>query len=345
MARLWETGLETGGFEWNGETRGSVSVVSSLKRSGVYSLLLVGAVATSVFNRIRQVFESNETELFVRFALMVSDNLSIGTFYIARFHDELDNLQWGLVYNGGTQTLDIYNNAGSRIATGNVLIPADVWVMVELHVAVNSSGSIVCKINGTTSSTFNGDTDFTGQGNIRSVRLCAFSTEGTWGGNLYFDDIAVNDSDGDYQNSWIGLGGVYWLRPTADTEQIDWEPSSVGDNYAMIDETPPNTTDYVQALTGGSLDIYELTDTPEYVDRINMVRVLYWGAVTTAGSNDVQDVIRVGATVYDGSASTIVPLIPSFTLYKGPAWYLNPGTAAAWEVAEVDALEAGFEIV
>lgn len=349
MARLFETGGETGAAEWNGVTN-RVLYSTTVKRSGSYSLQM-NSIGTASNNcgYFRHVFAENKVELFGRFALYLNNDASSERdILLVRFHDSANATQFRIQYDLGTACLGWYNGANVLLALGNVLIPATTWVVVEFRVVVDdATGSLTIKINGTTDAVFSGDTDYTNMGDVRSIYFMGIGLTGNVSGghSEYFDDIAINDTSGAYQNSWIGLGGVYYLPPTADGYQNDWKPSAGFDNYAMVDEVPPNTTDYVQALDAADLDLYELANTPEYVDRINLLRVLYRAAVTTSGSNDLRDVIRVGIVNHEGDTFTVVPLIPSFTLYTGPAYYLNPETAAAWEVVEVDALEAGFEIV
>lgn len=348
MARLFTTGFETGTTEWNGAASTGVlapTFVSTIKRTGAYSCRLGwSSMSPSTF---RQVFDANETELFGRFSLYVSSGASIGNFRLIDFRDEYNNRQMAIRYVAGTQTLDIEDGLGTIVALGNVLVPADTWIVVEFHLVIAESGSLIVKINGTTSASFSGDTDYNDTQYVRSIYFGPRPMEsiGISVYYVYLDDIAINNTDGSYETSWIGLGGSFWLKPNADGYQNDWTPSTGSDNYALVDEVPPNTTDYVQTLDAADLDLYELEDCPQYIDRILLVQPMHRAAVVTSGSNDLRDVIRVDGTNYEGVTQTVVPVIPSFTLYKGETHYINPDTSAEWQVAEVDALEAGFEIV
>lgn len=352
MARLFTTGFETGAAEWNGATNlTSTDFRTDYKRTGDYSIRLtmgssVGGSGSSL-SYFRQVFDDNTTTLFGRLAVRVSSILSLYTFRMVSFRDANNAIMFDLAYNGGTQTMYWRDGGGTTLGVGFVLVPADTWVVCEFGVVVDgASGSLTLKINGTTDAVFSGDTDYTGEGNVRSLYFHPLSTfNGVLSSFLYLDDIAINDDYGSYENSWIGLGGTFWLEPTADGTTNDWTPSTGSDNYATVDEVPPNTTDYVQALDAASLDLYAVEDCPDYVDRVRLVQVMYRAALVTSGENDLRDVIRVDGTNYEGDPFTVVPLIPSFTLYKGETHYINPDTSAEWLVAEVDALEAGFEIV
>jgi hypothetical protein len=165
------------------------------------------------------------------------------------------------------------------------------------------------------------------------------------GGYIYLDDIAINNTEGDYENSWPGLGGVFWLYPDADGDQIDWTPSAGTVNYAMVDERPPdNATTFNQALDSGSIDLYEVSDCPEYIAEVNLVQVAYRAALVTSGYNELTDLVNTGGTVYSGTAYTIGPITPSFTYYLGTPHYLNPQTGTIWGTVEVNAMQVGVEI-
>ncbi len=343
MTRLWTCGFETGTTEWNGgsgTTGATVAVTSTVKRTGTYSVYLLSAVTTAYF---RQILDIDATELFGRLALQLDSIAGLRTFTLIGFRDNNNAIQFELVYNGGTGSLDWYDNANNELAIGSVLIPTDAWVVVEFHVTVSGSGALVAKVNGTTCAGYSGNTDFSGDGNVRSLY---FQLEGGPGvGNIYLDDIGINDAEGSYQNSWLGLGGVFYLEPVADGDQTDWTPSSGTVNYAMVDDIPPdNATTYNQAVTPGEIDLYVVDDCPEYVAAINLVQVVYRATLATSGYNKITDLVKVDGTVYAGSESTIVWITPTFGYYQGTTHYLNPATGTVWGTAEVNGMQAGMEI-
>lgn len=348
MARLLTVGGETGSAEWNGITNRVVHS-TTIKRTGSYSLKMdgVGSV-TSNQGYFRHVFGENETELYGRFALYLDNAASSERdLLLVRFRDENNASQFNLQYNLGTACLGWYNGAGTLLALGNVTIPATTWVVVEFHIQVNAAGQVVAKVNGTTDASFAGDTDYTGTGNVRAVWFMGLALSGGATGSHaeYFDDIAINDTDGSYENSWPGLGGVFWLEPTADGAQNDWTPSSGTVNYAMVDDIPPdNATTYNQALDSASIDLYEVDDCPEYIAEVNLVQVAYRAALVTSGYNELTDLVRVGTVNYSGYENTIVPITPSFTYYLGTPYYLNPSSGSAWGTAEINAMQVGVEI-
>lgn len=350
MARLFSTGFETGGWENNGALSagalGAPTIVSTYKRTGTYSVRINTSGSGQFF---RQVFDDDETMLYGRIALYVDSTSSQRNVRMIQFRDDLNNIQFSLRHDAGTQTLWWYDGAPALLAVGNVLIPSDTWVVIEFEVDVGVSGSLTLKVNGTTDAVFSGDTDYTGRGVVRSMYFSGGNIEGALGtGYIYMDDIAINDDSGSYQNSWVGLGGLFYLEPVADGYQNDWTPSTGSDNYAMVDDIPAdNATTYNQAVTSGDIDSYEIDDCPTYINTINLVQVCYRAALATSGYNELTDQIYIAGTAYDGLEYVIVPITPAFTYYLGTAWYTNPnssGGTVAWGTADVNGMEAGIRV-
>lgn len=107
-------------------------------------------------------------------------------------------------------------------------------------------------------------------------------------GNATFDhvvsDMAVNSTAaGGTQTSWPGAESLVYLFPNGNGDLSQWAGSDGNstDNYLLVDEVPPNTTDYVESNTSGQIDEYELTATPAGMgatDTINVVQVGIYGA-------------------------------------------------------------------
>jgi len=342
MARLFYTGFETGDYQNNGgvynSPGSSFTFSDSVRRTGTYSLQLF--VNVGVQNWINQVLEQTPNEVYVRFAyrhtaaaMERSDDWSI----MRLAEDGTSHIE--IVMDKDTTALKL-KVKGTVEDTNFIAIPQNTWVIIESYSKIaNSGGVATVKLNGTTVLSYNGDTC---HGSNEYVEVCSL------GGNFdthYFDDWAINDEDDSYQNSWIGLGGVFYLKPNADGTTNDWTPSAGSVNYEMVDETPPdNATTYVQAVTSGDIDLYEIEDTPTYIDSVNCVQVIYQAALAESGYNETTDLVRIGTVNYSGTAHTIVPITPDFAHYEGTIHYLNPSSGSAWGTADINGMEAGLEI-
>lgn len=354
MARLFTAGFENGtDHELTAEQATSVS--STVRRTGTYSLKLNTNANYNFRGRAHCSWLTSTSEIYVRVGTFLEDSCFYpGTqnYGMLQFRDSNGDLQLRLNWNDGLFTMDLYDGAkdgtsentpGNRLAAGSIALKANTWIMIEINLVVGASGSFTMKINGTTSIAYSGDTDYTGAGDVQQIIFRA----GYIGGALwesYLDDIAINDTSGSYQDSWAGLGGIFYLKPTADGT-VEWTPSAGTLNYAMVDDIPPdNATTYVQAVANGDRDLYEIEDCPQYINTVNLLEVYYEAALVTSGYNEVTDVVSVAGTVYSGSERTIVPITPAFELFKGTTHYVSPNTGIAWATAEINAMWAGMEI-
>ena len=352
MARLLTSGFETGATnEFNGGALGC-TISSTYKRTGTYSLRIPNQSGSQA-SRITHTFAADVTELFFRFALYVDSGAIQVSSALLTFYDNLNAAQLTLWYNTGTQSLDLYRGndpgdvvPGTLIATGTVVIRSDVWCIVQGRVLIHdTTGAVTVTINNTTAVAYSGDTQATSVAGMRSITFRG-AVAAPVSGFCYLDDVAFNDTTGSYQTTYPGLGGVYLLTPTADGATTTWDPSTGAVHYTLVDDVPANTTDWIQARDTGEIDLFELSNTPTYVNTINLVEVLYSAAVTASGYNLLTDVLRDGTVNYTDGTSTVVGIIPGYVLYKGTPHYNRPADGTTpWGTADVDALQAGVQIL
>lgn len=88
---------------------------------------------------------------------------------------------------------------------------------------------------------------------------CSASANQTGGTNVAFDDVYCMEIDGVEHTAPLGACRVLAMRPSADAVPNDWTPSTGSDNYALVDDTDVDETDYVDATTSGDDDHYDLT--------------------------------------------------------------------------------------
>jgi hypothetical protein len=125
-------------------------------------------------------------------------------------------------------------------------------------------------------------------------------------GDWYFDDLAINDSNGSFQNSWPGDGAVIRLKPNAAGDASDWT-----NDYTAVDEvTPDEGTTLVASKTLNHIYDYDIEDThsaltPGSTINVVQVGVRYNGASGSANSSFVTRIkASSGGTVEEGTAIT-----------------------------------------
>lgn len=349
MARLLTCGFETGDLtEFNGGYR-DVTVQSAYKRTGTYALRFADQSGKTPAYIIH-TFSADQNELFFRFALYKDESQITHSHSFLIFYDNLGGVQLTVYYNSATQAFDLYRGTqetGTLLATGSIVLRAAIWYMIEGRVLIDdATGAVTVKVNNTTGLAYAGDTKATAVAGIRSIMFQGANSVLSSYGYFYIDDVAVNDAVGSDQATYPGMGGVFLLKPTADGATVTWDTSTGTTHYTLVDDIPANTTDWIQALDTGEIDLFEVEDAPTYVNTINLVEVLYQAAVTESGYNLLTDVLRYGTVNYTDGTSTVVGLVPGYVLYKGSPYYKRPddGTSV-WGTAEVNALQAGVEIL
>lgn len=341
MTRLLTCGFEMGTYEEMNGPKGLVPPVvsASYKRTGDYGLVL-----RSVFCYIGHAFDANKTELYFRTAVMFTGFGVAEDANFLRFKDDLGDELITLFFNSGTQAIDIKVGA-TTLAAGGYAIAANRWYVMEGHIVIDAStGVVAVKMDNVTHVGYNGDTLGAGNSGVRSIIYTGSSTV-TINDYIAIDDVAWNDVDGSYQNSWIGLGGVFFLAANGEGTTQEFTPSAGTVHYAMVDDIPANTTDWVQGDTSGQLEQFTVEDTPTYITTVDLVEVVCQAAIVESGSNDLRSVVRQGTVDYSGTPiTTVVSITDSYVIVKGSALYVQPDASGAWSTAAVDAMEAGWEI-
>ena len=132
--------------------------------------------------------------------------------------------------------------------------------------------------------------------------------------------------------------GLAWLLPTGAGTTTQFT-ADTGVNYTRVNEaTPDGDTSYVESSTVGQIDSYALADLPAAATAVKSLAVCHYARKTDVGSRQMGALVRTGGTNF--THPTGVNLGNSY-LYDFSAWGTNPGTVAAWTVADVNALEAG----
>jgi len=295
------------------------------------------------------VFDATVTEFFFRIAWEL-DASGIAGYPYVQFVDENGSPQLTLRFNGPTQSFRLYrggidyNTPGNNVllASGNIVLRAGILYLLEGTAIIDdASGTFLLKINAVTDISYSGDTKATATAGVRSLMFL-----GPWGGgNLYIDDIAFNDTSGSFENSYPGLGGIFFLKANGAGATQEWTPSALLAHHTLVDDVPANTTDWVQGENAGDLELFDIEDTPDYVTAINVVQPAFQAAVAVSGSNEIRDVVSDGTEYSGDTTHTVISIAPSYVLYLGKTYYEQPdGVSGAFDATALDALQMGFEI-
>lgn len=332
MARIFMTGFEAGSVQIL-DTPGSLSVSTAQARTGSYSLR-VSAYSTPG----SALLPGNPSEIYGRIGVY-HESAGTGTdqnLAFVQFRDSAGSQQISVCRHHVTGFMQIYRG-NTLIATGTIFCPLSTWHCFEIHLKIdNVSGEITTKIDGVEDITFSGDTQATANANVGQL---LFDGNYRQSPTLYLDDIAINDTTGTVNNSWIGRGGIYGLVPSGAGTHTDFTPSA-GANYAAVDEVPPDDdTTYVESDTVGHKDTYALGDLVPVSGDIQAVQWIARAKLAEAGEGNFQRLIRHDSVDYNGGDLAVDTSYAYFTeiIEKAP-------DDTDWTIAKVNALEAGMEV-
>lgn len=273
MARLWSSGfelnkLETGasqdGKEWSMNQSGEISVQTSVVHGGTYAAKVLGS---GNINLLWHNFASADGNgpYWARFYLNLDTNPDISNS-IFEF-DAIAGNTIGAIYlntDGSLTLLDgLSTNIGSSIA-----LTHGVWYRVEMHVDLTGSAGnkiIEAAIDGkvfattsTSSVTHQAGAIYLGS----NMDLSGTLHSGQW----YYDDVAINDSTGSFQNSWPGDGQIVHLKPSAAGDsngfltQVGGTAGSTN-NFTRVNEvTPDDATSYNASTVLSAEDLFNVDD-------------------------------------------------------------------------------------
>src|SRR3990167_8050830 len=275
MARLFSTGFElnstTAGVEFTTVTNGTISTTTI--RSGTYAGR-ISSLASGTARGFLYQFASaaGNGPYFIRFYFRYA-TLPSATNTIFSVDDDTAVAEAAgvaiLLTSGGA--LQLFNGA-TQIGSDSSALSADTWYRVEVKfdkAPADGSEELRALIDGV---------EFAGAANLTlaaTIHSMAFGgnirTEAQTTGDWFFDDIAINDSNGSFQNSYPGKGEIIHLRPNAAGDNADTGA------YTAVDEVTPDdaTTTIFNDGSDGTND-YNIDATPAGLasdDTINVVQV------------------------------------------------------------------------
>jgi hypothetical protein len=295
MARLFTTGFEENNLTatmWSAAAGTTVITASPTPHAGTYAAKLSTSSAGGGITRIVPSLTSGT--VFVRVYLYFSTFPTTFDAYLLRIRANV-NLSASVLCIVSGSKLQIKAEVPGTTATGATTISPDTWYRLEVrHLVHETAGQIEGRLylgdSATPLETWGIGNFSGGDGTDRdtlntSVDRIGFGwTEESRTGTVTFDDIAINDASGSFQNSWPGPGKIAMLIPAAEGATIQWTPLSGTDNALMVDEmpaaAPDDATTYNESTTAAHLDILTLTDMPAEVPAsATIILADAWGRV------------------------------------------------------------------
>lgn len=353
MARLWSCGFElqsaTALMEWDTATGSpTINTTAGQVRSGSASLRNNLVATTAV---LTQQFKAAGVagSTYVRFYLYIATAPS-ATARIIRLRQGTGADLGGIRVTTSRTLLLWDEQTNLQVGVASAALALNTWHMIEFG-HTGTGDTITGRLNGVQFATGASSSA------VQAPYELYFGVSNALTTDMYFDDVAVNDSTGSFQNTWPGEGSIIHLRPNAAGDATGGTRGGTdsGTNWGQVDEAPPNdATDYVIPSITSTIDEYNLaasglTGTPT----INVVSVGWRYAAASATSPDSM-MLRVkasaGGTLEESAAITAnaitwkthanaVPRVYPLTLYDLPG-----ASTTAWSVADLDAAQIGFRV-
>jgi hypothetical protein len=233
---------------------------------------------------------------------------------------------------------------GTVIATGTTVIALNGWVYIEFKTVIDSvNGSYELRIDGIP------EAALTNAGPVNTRN----GGTGVWD-RLYlggqssgtFDDFYLLDTSGAApRNNFLGTVKVETLNAQTDAvaagSNAGLTPSSGTDHGAMVDETPPNTSDYNSSPTVGLKDTYNYPPMT-ITGTVFGVQTNMYVSKSDAAARAVCHVLRTAGVDNDGPN-----VAPTTTfLYSSQVWAQNPnaGSPIEWTTGDIANLQAGMKV-
>lgn len=348
MTLLFFDGMQDGATvkkpEWNATWRsnqtgrdGTTNGAASTVRAGIYTCTLPSAAATCIMGG---------AFVFINAAFGATTATAAPIQFVRSGTVELVLT----LTAGGYIEVRRSSVSGTLLGTtsGHTPLSAGAWNHIQAKVLLHSSaGSVEVKINEVTVLTLSGVATAGTTGSVTAVNIG--STQSGTGSHdaVTLDDFWVCDevdataSQGSPLNDFLGDLRVAALLATSDGDTTAWTPSTGTNHAALVDESPPNTTDYNGTLAASGLrDLYNVTDLSGAVGQVLAVQPTIYAAKSDAGSATIATVVKENGVVTDGATQT---LTTTYLLYTGTMRTRRPSDSGAWTVTDINNLQVGVK--
>ena len=244
-------------------------------------------------------------------------------------------------------TISVYRGgplAGALVATSALALLPNVWYYVEFrHVIDNAAGTLEVRVDGAVWVTFAGDTQQTANATANAILLQTVTNGAGIFVTADHDDLYILDGTGAApNNTYWGNTQIEALVPNGAGNYTEWTTLfGAATHWQAENEVPPDEdTSYVESATLNQRDLYTFGNLSVVSATINGIQILMRARTTLAGADNIARMIRHTATDNQGAD---VALQTSYN-YIREILATDPIAAAAWSVANINAMEAGARV-
>jgi endo-1,4-beta-D-glucanase Y len=354
MARLFTSGFElqsvTAGVEFENITGSPTINTTTIRPGGGAASLRINP--SSAAHHVRTQFHASSPTsktFYARAYIYIAT--APGTQTVIFAFSATTTTQLSIRMNTD-RTLEMWADAFStQLGSDSAALATNTWYRIELMATINGASQMTnmeARINGTAFATATGA--YSASDSIRIGNLTSTTCD------IYFDDIAINDSTGSFENSWPGEGHVVHLKPNGAGTSAQWRiGAGAGANYENVDETTPDdATTYVDTngRANNDTDSYTITDPPTAMQSGDTVKVVHVGARFARSAANTSDTFQVRVTA-GGNTDSSATIQPNTTTWRTNAiavprtypltTYDMPGASTtAWSKSDLTSAEIGM---
>lgn len=267
------------------------------------------------------------------------DSVPVG--YIAGVGDTADMTQgiqfWLSSDSGGHLYVGSGGTTLSSVSTNS--LSGNTWYHIEFKVTIhNSTGIYEVRVDGTSTGWV---PEATGKNTRQRTSNNYANYVALWNPNCYtsYDDLYVLDTSGSQANTFIGPQKIITVFPTGAGNSAQFTGNYAA-NFANVNETAGDGDATLnQSSTAGHIDLFDFDNVP--TGTISAVQHVIQARQDAGAARVLRAKTRIGGTNYNG---TSVNLSGSHRFLMDPVT-LNPADSAAWEAADVNGAEFGYELV
>lgn len=246
-----------------------------------------------------------------------------------------------------TGVLQLHRGAGTTLLASSAsgLVAASTYYYIEIEATVDDTVGICnVRLNGNVVISFTGDTR--NAGTAASLDTIFYTNPLTTSTSTFIDDVYVcnNVTSADPtrpNNTFLGPWvRVQTLQPNGAGSSTQFTPTS-GANYTTVNDTPDTTTSYNADAVSGHRDLFTMDDLVAGSSVVFGVHQVMHARQLDAGAALIKHAQKSGATISYGANHSLSAVVDVYE----DTFETNPATGLAWTEAEVDALEAGYEVV
>lgn len=290
--------------------------------------------ANNALDYLQKTFAA-DTKVTFHFGIKITALLEASNRPAIAFYTGGISHQFSLHLDAGGHLL-LHGEGDAVVATGTKALQPNQTYRCCARADV-STGRFQISINGEDDEGLNGTFDINDDAVLNTVGAVRLQRWSGFGGVIHIlDDFIVCTGD---TTDW-GPQEVNTLGATADV-LAQWTRSTGATNFSNVDEALFNgDTDYNSSATVGQKDIFDYGNPPTTPASVLAVQVLTIARKEESAVRKIKDVIRIGATDYEGSEHD---LAETYGNWKS-TWVLNPATGIAFTPTELLALQGGYEL-